>query len=258
MTWETLYADETPAISYPKLVGDWRKRLVALGFDDTAKLHSFTVDDLAEDLTKDHLLLAYQMGLGKTRAVIATALARDTKHTLIVLPKKLMGEWEKELVALGQADDYLVIENMADAFEFRCPSCGEEVFNFRRVFDAAGSLMRIDRVCRACSVEAKRGKRFKRFNLVSMRDLWNVPKDSPHRKTRNGKRPARKLGGRSLPARLDLKHTWSDLLKKQFGMVVVDEAYNMQNADSNQTKAIANLKARHRIIVTGTPIRGLV
>jgi len=256
VTWETLYQDRTPSTIAPKLVGDWLKRLTALGFDDTTKLHTFALNDLAEDLTKDHLLLSYQMGLGKTRHAIATALARDTKHTLIVLPKKLMGEWEKELTALGQGDDYLVIESMADAFEFRCPSCNEEVFNYRRVLDAEGNLMRIDRTCRACSVEARRHKRFARFNLISMRDLWNVPKDSPHRATRNGKRPARRVGGRNIPARMDLKHTWSDLLKKQFGMVVVDEAYNMQNPDSNQTKAIANLHAKHRMIVTGTPIRG--
>lgn len=256
MAWETLYSAETPRSTSPKLVVDWEKRLRALGLDDPTKLHPFAFADLAEDMTKDHLLLALQMGLGKSRWAISMALARDTKHTLVVAPKKLIGEWEKELNALGLQDDYVILDNMSDAFTYRCPSCREEVYNYRRVFDAEGKLADIERTCRACETPARREKRFKRFNLISMRDLWSVPKDSPHRAERSKKRPAYKRGSIKVPERLGLRHTWSYLLRKQFGTIVVDEAYNMQNPDSNQTAAIANLKAKHRVIVTGTPIRG--
>ena len=59
----------------PALVAEYARRLARLGFDRPELLHGFTVSDLAEDLAKSRLLLAYNMGLGKTRAAIAAAQA---------------------------------------------------------------------------------------------------------------------------------------------------------------------------------------
>ncbi|CAO5675184.1 MAG: RNA polymerase-associated protein RapA [Holosporales bacterium] len=44
------------------------------------------------------------------------------------------------------------------------------------------------------------------------------------------------------------------LEKQVWDAVILDEAQNIKNADTKQTQAVKSLKARHRIVLTGTPI----
>ncbi|MBP9752730.1 MAG: DEAD/DEAH box helicase family protein [Proteobacteria bacterium] len=46
----------------------------------------------------------------------------------------------------------------------------------------------------------------------------------------------------------------SFLEKQVWDAVILDEAQNIKNADTKQTQAVKSLKARHRIVLTGTPI----
>ena len=44
------------------------------------------------------------------------------------------------------------------------------------------------------------------------------------------------------------------LVKTKWGMVVIDEAQNIKNTDTSQTKAVKELKTDYRVAMTGTPV----
>ncbi|AQG81775.1 DEAD/DEAH box helicase [Spirosoma montaniterrae] len=74
--------------------------------------------------------------------------------------------------------------------------------------------------------------------------------------------PGRKLPGESKPGDYDLLlttygvvRTDLDKLKKQtWAVLIIDEAQNIKNSDTEQTKAVKSLKATIRIALSGTPV----
>ena len=154
MAWIDRHNDESIKTAEPGLVREWEARLRAAGFDES-NLHGFTLRDLAEDLPKHRLLLAYNMGLGKTRAAIAAAAARGTKHTLFVVPNKLIGEWEREFEALGLTDQMQVITQASQISGYECPKGCGEISDFQPYTDANGQILRVDRVCGVCGAPAR-------------------------------------------------------------------------------------------------------
>lgn len=51
------------------------------------------------------------------------------------------------------------------------------------------------------------------------------------------------------------KSDYGFLKKFQFEYLVLDEAQNIKNAASQRSKAIMKLKAKHRLLLTGTPLQ---
>jgi hypothetical protein len=266
MTWEARYTDKGLRAVEPTLVAEYARRLARLGLDRPELLHGFTVADLAEDLPKSRLLLAYNMGLGKTRAAIAAALVRGTKHTLIVVPNKLIGEWEREFAALGLTDDMQVITQLSQIDGYACPAGCGEVDHFTRVVDPTGAIVDVERLCETCGARGVRVDRLKRFNLIALRTLWTIPADSPH--AGREKKPAivlrephpfqahevvEKVVARE---RNRLKHSFAYQLRRRCEFVIVDEAYGLANPDALQTRAVFLLRPRHKWLLTGTPVRG--
>lgn len=256
MPWTPIYTGEGNRDAEPAIVAGWERRLRDAGFGDPARLHPFILRDLAEDLAKDRLLLAYNMGLAKTAAAIAAAAVRD-RRTLFVVPNKLRGEWEREFARLGFASEVKVIEHLADMDRYECPACGAPVTAFQRVRDAAGRITDVRRTCPADGTPAVWRNNLARFNLVSLRALWTIPADSPHRGRRPKTEAVTDRWGHTLkPARARMKYTFAWHLRRRFESVVVDEAYAIGNPDSLQARAVAMLKPRRRMLLTGTPIRG--
>ena len=257
MTWEAIYEGDSVGAKEPKLSADWRKRLTAAGFADPKVLHTFAFNDLTEDLVKHRLLVAYNMALGKTAYAIAAAATRGTKHTLFVVPNKLMLEWEREFARLGFGDQFQIVTRLSQLEKYVCPKCGQDVPNFRRVLDSAGNLCDVKRECPQCKVLAKWVRTLRRFNLISMRTLWTTPADSPHAGRSNKKAAVKdKYGSTIRPIRTTLKHSFAWYLRRRCEAVVIDEAYSIGNPDALQTKAINLLKPRRRTLLTGTPVRG--
>lgn len=257
MTWEAIYDAESVGGTEPKLVEDWRKKLRAAGFDDSTKLHPYVFEDLANDLPKHRLLLAYNMGLAKSSSAIAGAAVRGTRHTLFVVPNKLMIEWEREFTRLGFAGQFQIVTSLAQIERYECRACAIPVPNYRKVLDADGKLTDVKRECPKCGKLATWVDNLRRFNLISMRMLWAFPQDSPHH-DRPQKKPAvkDKWGYTQTPARATLKYSFAWYLRRRCEAVTVDEAYAIGNPDALQTRAINLLKPRRRTLLTGTPIRG--
>lgn len=256
MTWINHFQAQSTAAAEPHLVSQWAARLEARGYNDNSRLFAFAYDDLAEDLTKHRILLAYQMGLGKTGAAIVSADVRGSKHTLFVVPNKLVGEWEGEFRRLGLENDYQIITSLAQIDGYECPKCGEAVPGFRKTLDQDGKLLDVQRRCVTCDVPARHVDRLARFNIVSLRTLWTIPKDSPHagREKKPGKVNA--AGTVIEKERNRLKHSFAWYLRRRCENVVIDEAYELANPSALQTKAVFLLRPRRRTLLTGTPVRG--
>ena len=266
MAWVERYTEQGIRAQDPALVATYERRLRALGFDRPEILHGFTARDLAEDLTKSRLLLAYNMGLGKTRAAIAAAAARGTKHTLFVVPTKLIGEWEREFAALGLTDEMQVITQLSEIDGYTCPKGCGEIDGFTVARDEAGAIADVERRCEPCGAIAVRVDRLARFNLIAMRTLWTIPADSPH--AGRAKKPEIRItephpyeDGKTIETvvareRNRMKYTFAHALRRRCEFVVVDEAYGLSNPDSLQTRAVFLLRPRHKWLLTGTPVRG--
>ncbi len=181
--WVCLHKDDGIRSLYPELYKQRLNHLSDLGMD---WLWPFQKDDVARMSMKNTSLLTDQMGLGKTRQIIALALAYGVKHTLQIVEPKLRDEFVKEFKALN-ITDYQII------------------------------------------TEAKHLKSLKRFNLIAYNLLW-----------------------RTLHA--GTKKTFAKAMRRRFQFIAVDEAHKIKAKDSEQAMAVRMLKARYKVLSTGTPI----
>ena len=202
--WERINFESSLDETYGRLLDQKTGSAQKLGLNRW--LFPFQFSDTCRMSLKDSNLLAYDMGLGKTRVAIALQMLYGSKKGLYVCSSKLIGEWETELKKIGLAGEYRVIESLLD--------------------------------CR----------RLKRFNLISYEKLWRIPPDSEHY--------GYQRIGEDLKSREPLKYSFSDILKKEFPFVCIDEAYNIKNPQSRRAKAVFNLRAKHKLALTGTPIKG--
>lgn len=168
---------------YPELYKARERRLKKLGID---WLWDFQNDDVIRMSLKNSDLLADQMGLGKTRQIIALGLLYGCRHNLIIVEPKLVEEFIKEFRELG-ITDYQVIESERDL------------------------------------------KHLKKFNLIAYNKLWK-------------------------PLNAHTKKTFAKAMRRRFQFIAVDEAHKIKAKDSEQAKAVRMLKARYKLLSTGTPI----
>ncbi len=181
--WVCLNEDEGIRSMYPELYKAREKQLKKLGID---WLWDFQKDDVIRMSLKNTNLLADQMGLGKTRQIIALGLLYGSKHNLIIVEPKLKEEFIKEFREL-HIEDYQCIESEKDL------------------------------------------KHLKKFNLIAYNKLWR-------------------------PLNEHTKKTFAKAMHRRFQFIAVDEAHKIKAKDSEQAKAVRMLKARYKLLSTGTPI----
>ncbi len=160
------------------------KQLEKLGIDQW--LWGFQKDDVSRMSLKNANLLADQMGLGKSRQIIALALLYGCRHNLIIVEPKLKDEFVKEFRELN-ITDYQIIESEKDL------------------------------------------KHLKKFNLIAYNKLWK-------------------------PLNEHTKKTFAKAMRRRFQFIAVDEAHKIKAKDSEQAQAVRMLKARYKLLSTGTPI----
>jgi len=91
-------------------------------------------------------------------------------------------------------------------------------------------------------------KKLLKFNLISYENLWRIPKDSPYYKVA-------RLDVQGMPKNF-LRYTFSDILKKEFSFVCLDECYYIKNPKARRTEGVFNIRSKHKMVMTGTPIKG--
>ena len=105
--WKELHSEDGIRAMYPEIYRQQERKLENLGVD---WLWDFQKDDVVRMSMKQHNLLVANMGLGKTRQIIALGLLYGCKHNLIILESRNIKEFETEFRNLG-ITDYLVIED---------------------------------------------------------------------------------------------------------------------------------------------------
>lgn len=226
---------------YPELYNFYRKKLDSLGI--SACLYEYQRVDAARLACKNFSALLYDMGLGKTRTSIATAFLNGNKRILIVCLSRLVKVWTDELDTLG-ITDYVVIKSFADvdkealftivSYEklsrqeavsidpILCADCGKSVTKMKCI---CGWRRMKNLVCPNCNQESWKGHYCELCNYTDR--VWKTP-------------------------------LYKRLNKKAWGMVIVDESQSIKTKNSQRSQAVSSLKAKRKLLLTGTLIKGYV
>lgn len=181
-------------------------------------------------------ILADDMGLGKTfmtlvalRELLAAERTegRQPRPTLAVLPVSLIENWEEELAKTfhkNPYDDVVVLQGGRDLPRFRLRGAGRETHASAGRLDQEGMLAED-----AIRLSLRVGEAHKNARL-----------DMP---------------GRLVLTTYDALRSYQlSLAQVDWGVVVFDEAQNIKNPDALATRAAKGLKARFKLLATGTPI----
>ena len=178
-----LNAENGIRTAYADLYKQRAKELDKPGID---WLYPFQGDDVIRMSMKDSNLLSNDMGLGKSREIIALGLLYGCKHNLIVVEARLKDSFIDEFKTL-KITDYKILEDEKDL------------------------------------------RNLKKFNIISYNKLWR-------------------------PLNNKTKKTFGKALRRRFGFVAIDEGHGIKAQGSKQALAVRGLKARYKLISTGTPI----
>jgi len=239
---ESQSKDTTTATDlYPELYNFYRKKLDSLGI--ASMLFEYQRVDAARLACKNFSCFLYDMGLGKTRTSIATALLNDNKKILIVCLSRLIKVWTDELDVLG-IHDYVVIKSFLDiqkkaqfyiiSYEklsrqetvsldpIRCAECGSTLTGMKCL---CGWRRMRNLVCPKCDEETWKGHSCKACGHCDR--IWKTP-------------------------------LYKRLRKRRWGMIIVDESQSIKTRNSLRSQAVSSLKAKRKLLLTGTLIKGYV
>src|SRR5690554_159405 len=199
-------------------------------------VHKALADDANNMYRLQGALLADDMGLGKTfmtlvmvaeYLAIQKAAGKTQKPVLVVAPLSLLENWEDEIAKTFKRSpfrDVKVLQSGRDLAEFRITGAQRESVQLSELLDESNSMNEGDI------------------------------------------RYALKIGRDAGPQRLDMDvrivlTTYQTLRDYQFslcvidwGVVVFDEAQNIKNPNTLQTRAAKGLKADFKLLATGTPV----
>ena len=100
-TWELKFKEDGVCTKYPELYQQHSKKLDKILAEHPLELWDWQKKDVIRLSMKQHALLAADMGLGKTRMIIALGLMHGCKHNLIITESKLVGQFAGELKQFG-------------------------------------------------------------------------------------------------------------------------------------------------------------
>ena len=320
--WEWLYTDFGIKAMYPHIVAMWEKRAKKMRMEKTA--FDFQFDDIVRGACKQSVAITNVMGLGKTLESLLLSLLRGCKHTLIIVPGRLVGVWEKELKTNvanfcrrnrknWKGDliyaDYQVIEwaeqcrpeNLKtfniitfekltqipkDALFFQCPKCQFVAASLKGVQqmpcpnpDCVNHKRRqiIKEYNRANGLKKFRSKGGQvhdtRLHPVALQMMDKMEyRSKKERKVLMGYDRVRKPLPNGDSTWVDvpryemkervghIKWRFAELIRKlcqtKISNVIIEEAVSIKNANAQRSKAVHHCPARHRTLLTGTPVKG--
>ncbi|MGE6776469.1 DEAD/DEAH box helicase [Vreelandella titanicae] len=205
---------------------------------------SWMLDLLLKALADDHenmyrlqgALLADDMGLGKTfmtlvmvaeYLAIQTAAGKTQKPILVVAPLSLLENWEDEISKTFKTSpfrDVKVLQAGRDLSEFRIKGAQRESLQLADLLDESDAMSEADI----------------RYSLQIGWEAGTQRLD---------------MGGRVvLTTYQTLRDYQFSLCVIDWGVVIFDEAQNIKNPNTLQTRAAKGLKADFKLLATGTPV----
>lgn len=150
-SWDKAYEDIGVRAMYPDIVKQWDVRLKKMGVDKLTFAYQY--EDLAPSCIKTGHINSWVMGLGKTIQALLIQAILTNKRVLIVVPSKLIGEWQNE------------IEGLFAEFMFKNKKNwrGERIKNDYQIIEWASE----------CKVN-----KLKTINLIAYETCQRVPRDA--------------------------------------------------------------------------------
>ena len=232
------------------------------------KLFPYQRHDAAIHAIKNFSFLGYEQGLGKTRTAIAIAMLKGTKSNLFICYSRLVHLWRDEMVKMGiNPRDINIIRHPHDLDNTKLYN----IISFE-------SLRHQDRpnepvICEMCGSEVK-GKICMAPNKDAYGDKktcgWNRFKDATCPQC--GNKHVNANGGIEITESQYTGHychdcgyvdaVWQPGIYKRmrhlFSFIAVDESQASKNRNSQQGRALRTLKAKHKLILTGTILENYV
>jgi len=181
-------------------------------------------------------LLADDMGLGKTfMALVAmneyyrvqAELKGKMRPTLVVAPLSLLENWRDEVdLTFKQSPfkDIVILQSGADLNHFRIKGVGRESQQVAEIDEGSGYL-----------------------NTGAIRYSLHIGPDSGSKRLDQERRLI-------LTTYQVLRDYQFSLCSIEWGMVIFDEAQNIKNPNTLQTRAAKGLRADFKLLATGTPV----
>lgn len=204
--------------TWPELAKQYDTRAKALGIDQWLSWN-YQYQDLLELAMKPQgALVAWNMGLGKARLAVALITLIGCRHGLIVTEAGLVEEMVRELEGLPVSpDDWQVIREPL------------QLSSLRRINVISYERLRMP---------AKPGKRKAVFAVESFLQ------PGEHRLKADRLKAALKVS----PSRW----TYGRLLRHRIGVLCADEGDVLANPKSDQSRALLEVSAKRRFVLTGT------
>ena len=214
---------------FPIMARQLAKEAHALGIH-TWLSWEFQFEDLVEVCIRPSgCVLAFKQGLGKARMAAALILLKRAKHGLVTMPACLVHEFCGRLRSAGLPDSmWKLIERPEDMTELRVINVVSNE-RLRMSINSAGIDVEED------ESDVPEGDNGTETDAVKQTQSGAVEVKAPKRKKRSRNTYAKKLRGR-------------------IGVLVADEGDFLSNAESSQSRAVAQVSAKTVFALSGTPI----
>ncbi|MCA9440231.1 MAG: DEAD/DEAH box helicase, partial [Candidatus Omnitrophica bacterium] len=257
---------------FPDLVESERQRLDRIARRYGFAFRIFQRDDIARLLLKGGGMLCWEQGCGKTlggmafaKGIMEKVTSQSARRALFIVPQDLVPQWQREAqrffkqrlqVIAGVGDAQKVYRRFRDN-----RSAGGWYITW---YEALSRNGRVEEVLPPTRWDT--GERVERWNpqteeyeeqavylssteycpscSASYREGWNPPTCD--------KCSYVHVGRRVKPA-----YTWLTNCFKQ-GVVVVDEGTKIKADDSLTSLAVRGLRCKHKLLLTGTPVRNYI
>jgi SNF2 family DNA or RNA helicase len=230
-------------------------------FKDGSSLFSYQIETAALMIAKRRLLLALDMGLGKTRTTLVGLLADPSnRKVLIITMSRNINDWIKEIKLLGFEDQYIVLASPADMqsekrihvvsyerwsadrvnFEHKplseCPSCKTTHHSLWKAH------LGYCKVCKQKQPKFQEGVRWSEEDL---------PKKCPkcHHDWK-GHYACTECDYSIVESRKKALHSY---FHHGYQATAVDEAHYIKNGQSKRSLSVQHAKTEKRFGLTGTP-----
>lgn len=284
--WKLLFEKDGYRYKYPEIWRKWNGKFESLQSDPLYNafiphlgitdnwmkyLFDFQKEDVVKMALKASVIQVSQMGLGKTRASIATALLKGFDNTLIVCETRLIDIWREEFGLINLPKPLLIeynddIDKIPEhkfciismetlksekdrprherKYKRENPDINEFNYDIPSEFDFQEKVTDTMYSMGFGESDAE-GIEYEPIYSANPEEE-EIEKAEPETKQQEGLRA------------LQTMPMFADNIFDKFDFVIVDEAHNLQNPTTKQTQSVWRLKPKHWQFLTGTPIKNRV
>jgi len=265
------------ATRYPDEFEQYKELLISIEQDYSFQLKNFQREDIARLLFKNSGLLSWEQGLGKTLGglVFTEACIRlgAEDKALFIVPQDIIPQWQREVEKFfGDNKELVVIRTILDAHraqkhlksggtgwyityyeaisrngrEFKLlphtqvrhphPQAGQEYYDPQleeTLKHPTFHYFSSQEFCPNCAEPAQRGKWYPKRGICQTCGYVHI--------------------------KLKVKPAYSHLTRAfNNGVILIDEGTKIKGHNTLMSKSVRGLKARHKLLLTGTPIKNYI